>query len=273
MRRRAFLAGLGAAASGLAGCSTNDSTSGSTGQVTPAPVPTDQPTPEVGPPADLSPLGAQDAATFGEQHWRTLSSTPHGFTREAVVTESGTTIRRMRVTIRAATGAHAYHFTFDVEDTDRYPTNPVDSRLEIWDDGTTYQRIGRGDPEFRVDQGRAIDAPSARSAERFRIQLLFGSFQTAQIEREHDQTAFVATDLRAGRDVTPRRFRVLLALRNGRLEAALTGEPLYVTEYDLSVVASMSGQPVDVEEHVDYERLDAPMEPPDWVETAKEESS
>lgn len=271
MRRRVLLASVAVAASGLAGCeSVDDGESPPRRTVTAAPVPTDRPTPESGPPADLSELGVDAASELGDRHWRTLSSGPHGFDREAVVFDDGEAIRRMHVRVRASAAAETYRFVFDVEDTDRYPSTPAYPYVEIWDDGTAYQRFGREDAEYAITENRAFDAPSARTAERYRIFRLFDAFSSASIERVADGFEVTATDLRVGYEISPRRFRLLSGSRNARLEATVKEVPFFVEGYDLSLRNDVSGRAVDIEERLEYRRLDAAPTPPSWVETAKQ---
>lgn len=271
MRRRSVLAALGAAASALAGCNVDDDGSAAVSETaTAAPVPTDPPTPEAAPPADLSALGVADAAALGDRHWRTLSATPHGFTREATVRDDGAEIRRMRVTVRASANASVYHFTFDVRDTERYPSQPVESYVEVWDDGTTYQRFGRDESEYAVATGRSFDAPSVRTTERYRVQRLFEAFAEATVEASDAGFDVVAAGLRPEYDVTPDRFRLLERPRDGRLAATVADSPLYVSAYRLTTVADVVDHPVDVAEQVDYRRLDEAPSRPAWVAEADE---
>lgn len=271
MRRRSVLAALGAAAaSSLAGCSSGDDTSGASETATAAPVPTDPPTPEAGSPADLSALGVADAAALGDEHWRTLSSAPHGFSRVAVVSEAGENIRRMRTSVRATTGATAYHFTFEAEDTERYPSRPVEPYLELWDEGRTYQRYGREEPTFAVSEGRAFDAPSQGTTERYRVRRVFEAFGEATVEATAAGHEVVGTELRPGYDVTPRRLRLLDPPRVGRVAGVVRDAPTYVDRYSLTLRTTIRNRAVGVEERVDYDRLDRPPEPPAWVERARE---
>lgn len=276
MRRRTVLAALAAAIGALSGCNgTEDATDGIAETATPVPVPTDRPTPRPGPPANLSTLGVEDAAELGERHWQSLSAAPHGFTREATVLDDRGRIRRLRTTLRARTDATAFHFVFELDDSDRYPTRSVESYLEVWVEEEIYQRLGRDDPEYTVDSGTdpTLDAPSMRTTDRYRIGHLFEAFASATVESAAGGFEVVATGLREGYDVTPRRLHLLFDPREARLDALLEGAPLFVGEYELSVRAALSGRPVDVEASVDYERLDEPPEPPSWVETAIEEGT
>lgn len=272
MRRRSVLAALGAAAtSALAGCDADeDGSAEAADTVTAAPVPSDRRTPEAAPPADLSALGVADAAALGDAHWRTLSSSPHGFSRTAVVREDGDPIRRMRVTVRAAAGATAYRFTFEVDDTDRYPSSPVEPYVDLWDDGRTYQRYGREDPTYAVAAGRAFDAPSQRTTERYRVRRVFEAFSSATVEPTGTGSEVVLTGLRTGYDVTPRRLRLLEAPRAGRLVATVGASPAYVEATSLTLQTTVSGSSVEVTEQVEYERLARPPEPPAWVERARD---
>lgn len=271
MRRRSVLVALvAAAASSLAGCSSEDGTSGVAETATAAPVPTDPPTPEAGSPADLSALGVADAAALGDEHWRTLSAGPHRFSRVAVVSEGGEPIRRMRVAIRATARATAYHFTFEAEDTERYPSQPAEPYVELWDDGTTFQRYGREEPTFAVSEGRSFDAPSQGTTERFRVRRVFEAFSAATVESTDAGFEVVETELRPGYDVTPRRLRLLEPPRSGRLAAVVQDTPTYVDRYDLTLRTRVSDRAVGVEERVDYGRLDRPPEPPAWIERARE---
>lgn len=270
MRRRRFIAALSAPL--VAGCNTSGSNADAVGTPTAVPVPTDRPTPRRGPPPDLSALGVADAPALARTHRDSLLDGPHGFTREVAITENGTPIRTLRVEVRSAADAEAYHFVFDAEDTERYPTQPAEPYFETWDDGTTHNRYGRNDPEYLVSESRAFDSPTDGTTDRFRIRRLFGSFASVAITETTDGAAAVGTDLRAGWDATPARIRVITTLYRGRFEATVRFDPLYVDGYDLSVAASISGQPVDIEATVDYERLDEQPTPPAWVETAKEEA-
>lgn len=275
MRRRSVLAALGTAAtSALTGCNVDDG--GETGDqetATAAPVPTDPPKPVAAPPADLSALGVEDASELGDRHWRTLSAAPHGFTREATVVEDDVVIRRMRVTVGAAANAAVYHFTFDVRDTERYPSEPVESYVELWDDGTTYQRFGENESEYAVATGRSFDAPSVRTTERFRVRRVFEAFAEATIQEQASGYDVVGEGLRLGYDVTPRRFRLLQQPLGGRLAASVTEPPLFVDGYGLTMRAELSDRPVDVDERVDYEQLDEAPSPPAWVASAKEDAN
>jgi hypothetical protein len=268
--RRRFLAAVSAPL--LAGCNTSNSNAESVGTPTAVPVPTDRPTPQRRPPPDLSALGVEDAPELARGHRDSLLAGPHGFTREVVVTEDGTPIRTLQVRVRSTADAEAYHFVFDTEDTERYPTQPAEPYFETWDDGTTHNRYGRRNPEYFVSESRAFDSPADGTTDRFRIRRLFGSFASVAISETTDGASAVGTDLRAGWDVTPARIRLITTLYSGRFEATVRSNPLYVDGYDLSVAASISGQPVDIEATVDYERLDEPPAPPEWVETAKEEA-
>lgn len=267
MRRRSVLAVLGAAASALAGCNVGDDGRAAVSETaTAAPVLTDHPTPEAAPPADLSELGVADAAALGDRHWRTLSSGPHGFTREATVRDDGVEIRRLRVAVRASANASVYHFTFDVEDTDRYPSQPVESYVGVWDDGTTYQRLGLDDPEYAVDAGRSFDTPSVRTTERFRVQRLFEAVAEATVRTTDGGYDVVCRALRPGHDVTSDRHRLLEAPRDARLGVAVAGSPLFVSSCGLTTVADV---PAEVAETVDYHRLYEPPSRPAWVEEAE----
>jgi hypothetical protein len=269
LHRRRFLAALSAPL--FAGCNTVDSNPAPSGTPTAVPVPTARPTPQRGPPPDLSALGVADAPELARTHRDSLLAGPHGFTREVIITENGTPIRTLRVEVRSAADAEAYHFVFDTEDTERYPTQPAEPYFETWDDGTTHNRYGRDDPEYFVTESRAFDSPTDGTTDRFRIRRLFGSFSSVAVSETTDGATAVGTDLRAGWDATPSRVRVISTLYSGRFEATVRFDPLYVDGYDLSVAASISGQPVDIEATVDYERLDEAPTPPEWVETAKEE--
>ena len=269
--RRQFLAALSAPL--LAGCNTTDSNTAPSGTPTAVPVPTDRPTPQRAPPPDLSALGVADAPELARAHRDSLLAGPHGFSREVVITEDGTPIRTLRVEVRSAADAEAYHFVFDTEDTERYPTQPAEPYFETWDDGTTHNRYGRSDPEYFVTESRAFDSPTDGTTDRFRIRRLFGSFASMAISETTDGASAVGTDLRAGWDATPSRIRVISTLYSGRFDASVRFAPLYVDGYDLSITAAISGDPVDIEATVDYERLDEPPTPPAWVETAKEEET
>lgn len=269
MRRRGVLAALGAAVT-LAGCSGLGETEEPAERVTPAPVPTDRPMPQEGPPVDLSELGVGDAAELGERHQNALVSEAHGFTREATVFEEGEPIRTLRVVFRARSGAGAYHFVFETEDTPRYPEIPAEPYFEVWDDGTTHQRSGRDDPEFLVSSGRLFDSPGTRTTDRFRIQRLFEALQSGEVTAAAGRFEFVGSGLRTGRPVAPERLRAVSDPREATLEATGGREPLYVGGYDLSLSAAVSGRPVEVRASVEYERLaDAPLAP-SWVSTARE---
>lgn len=271
MRRRSVLAALGAAASALAGCNAGERGAGGGSEtVTAVPVPTDPPTPASGSPADLSALGVEDATALGDVHWRTLSAGPHGFSRTAVVSQAGEPIRRLRTAVRATTGARAYHFTFDADDTDRYPSQPVEPYIELWDDGRTYQRYGREEPTFAVSEARAFDAPSQQTTERYRVRRVFEAFAAAAIDAMPAGHELVGTELRPGIDVTPRRLRLLDTPRVGHLAAIVRNGPTWVDRYDLTLQTTIRDRAVGVDERVDYLRLDRPPEPPAWVERARE---
>ena len=270
MRRRSVLAALGAvAASALAGCNGDGETEAVSETATAAPVPTDPPTPEAAPAADLSELGVADAAALGDRHWRTLSAGPHGFTREVTVQDDGVEIRQQRVSVRASANASVYHFTFDVDDSTRYPSQPVESYVEVWDDGTTYQLLGQEEPEYAVDTGRSFDAPSVRTTERFRVRRLFEAFAEATVRPSDVGYDVVCEALRPGYDVTPERLRLLEAPRDARLAAVVADSPLFVSSYRLRTVADAVDLPVTVAETVDYRRLDEAPARPAWVEEAE----
>jgi hypothetical protein len=270
MRRRTLLAGV-AGTVALAGCSGSDDGSASTSDseaLTPAPVPTTEPAPESLPPPDLSELGVEDAEDLARQHRDALVDGPHGVRRVAVVSEDGEPIRSMEVRIRATAGSESYYVSFEAEDTVRYPTTPAEPFFETWYDGTTYQRYG--DDDYIITDQRPLDSPRNQTTDRFRIQQLFDAFSTVEVTERDGDFDTEGTDLRAGFDVTPRRFRLLSAPRAASLRAVVRPEPRFVSRYDLSMVATLDLRSVDVDAAVDFERLDSPPTEPEWVEAARE---
>ena len=269
MRRRSVLAALGAAAGALAGCNTGGREPETVEETaTAAPVPTHERRPSGDPPADLSPLGVADAAALDERHRSTLASGPHGFTREAAVLADGDPIRRLRVRFRATADATASHYVFVLEDTERYPAEPLYEYVERWDDGTVYQRSGRTDPEYAVAEGPSFDL----ATERYRVREPFEAFASARVEPAAGGREVVGTDLRSGYDLAPAQFAAVEPPTRGRLAAVVALDPLYVEGIDLSLRADLADRPVDVEEYVGYERLGSAPERPSWVATAEEEA-
>lgn len=271
MRRRAFLAVFGAAA--VAGCNEDDEPVGGIGHetATPAPVPTAEPTPESGPPADVSALGVEDASELGKRHRETLGGGPHGFVRDTRVFQDDRLIRRVEVTLRAAPEADRYYFRFDADDTDRYPTRPADPYFETWDhDGTTYFRYGEddADAEFVVSDNSDFDSSRNRTTGQYRVRRLFAAFMDADIDGENGRKGVSASGLRADEDVTPPRIRVVEQLRSAEMNGTVRLDPTWVSEYDLSLVCSISGRRADIESFVTFERPDVPVSEPDWIQRA-----
>lgn len=269
MRRRALLAT--AAAAVTAGCGNSgeaDTRETPADDVTPAPVPTPAPAPNPGslPPSEFSAL-----------HRDALRAGPHGFRRVVAVRDVDTdrTIRTMIVTIRAASGSVPLYFSFDVQDSDAYPTSPLEPFFETWYDGTTYQRFGRED-DYLVTDERTFDSPGNATTDRFRVQRLLEGFESVEVAERDAGFDIVGTAVREGADVPPRRLRLLSDPQDARLEATVETLTIaerrmpYVAAYDLSLLATVDDSTVDVAANVEYERLPEEPTEPEWVQTARE---
>lgn len=252
-----------------------------TSTLTPAAVPTDEPTstpvPRLAP--GLTSRGVADPFALGEAHVATLDGISYSMQENLSVTyRNGTSYRRLGSTAQLAANDSRYYVSHN-SFAETYSEGPVTN--SFWSNGSQIIRAQtiNGSTAYSVPRGadrerRSPEQLGYSPTNREQIYTLFGSVETRVTDREQrDGTAVYRVE---ATDVTnPATFESAKwqTPENLTLVADVDSRGL-VSEYRVHYTATLGGSPVDVNRRVRYTDLgNTTVERPPWYDEAIENVS